>query len=185
MEGEQHPTSQTRLFLCCVQGLPCLDPSNCFVHTLPLLPSSLWAFVTNTCIRFLSLVIGILQLLMDHSSSSESYSTVQSENQSQMPIRLYHRHFSIFHSFHDEAQFIGIPQDLTCLNSSHFPDLSHTPITLVHVTLFPPTNSSVLWTSFSFTSGSSEALHPWLFTSPLLDSCFLLHPLLQLTPAKT
>ena len=47
-----------------------------------------------------------------------------------MPIRWYHRHFSIFHSFHDEAQFMGIPQVLTCLNSAHFPDLSHPHITL-------------------------------------------------------
>lgn len=78
---------------------------------------------------------------MGLSCSSESCSILQSEELSKTPIRLCHGYFCIFHPLHDEAQFIDIPQG--------FSNLSHTNITC----LLPPTNSSVLWTSFLFLLG--------------------------------
>lgn len=95
-----------------------------------------------------------------------------------MPIRSYRGHFSIFHSFHDEAQFNGIAQVLT-------PDLSHTHITLIACDTLSSHKLFGSLNKFSFTSGSSEALCLWLFRSPFLDFCFLLPSFLQLSPAKT
>lgn len=83
---------------------------------------------------------------MDLSCSSESYSILQSEELSGMPIRLCHGDLVSSIPLHEESQFIDIPQGFSRFSS-------------IHTSLSPSAHK--LFSSlnkFSFPFESSEAL---------------------------
>lgn len=96
---------------------------------------------------------------MDLSCSSESYSILQSEELSEMPVRLYHRDLLSSIPF----MRIDIPQCISRLAS------------YTHHCLLPPTNSSVLWTRFLFILSLQRllplTLHPSVAGLPSSPFC--------------